>query len=172
MAQSQTSGVLMGNITEMVVRKNGRDKTIKPKGCFVGWIPKGKHLAILKQAKNPPKSAGVSDSVKKIHKKFHNTDVQKSKTYEWPDIKGKLTEVGRIVSLTYTVPAFIRSPDKKGYRWHHEFGDHGERGHGDVRDSGNYPQKFMPLLLKDVKGNYYIKRMRGNKYYVTDWLYW
>jgi hypothetical protein len=162
----------MGNLTEMVVRKNGRNRKIKPKKSFVAWIPKGKHLAILKAAKNNPKPKGVSGSVEKLHKKFHKTKSNKSKVYEWPDIEGDLIEVGRIVSLTYTVPKWLRSPGKNGYRWHHEFGDHGERGHGDVRESGNYPQKFMPLLLKDEKGNYYIKRVRGNRYYVTDWLYW
>ena len=31
MAQSRTSGMLMGNLTEIVVRKNGRDQVIKPK---------------------------------------------------------------------------------------------------------------------------------------------
>ena len=172
MAQSQASGVLMGNLTEIVVRKNGRDTTIRPKGCLLGWIPKGKHVAVLVKAKNPPQAGTVSDTIKKIHKKFHKVDSNKSKMYEWPDIRGKLTEMGRIVSLTYVVPKSLRSPGKNGYRWHHEFGDHGERGHGDVDDSGNYPVKYMPMLQKDSKGNYYIKRMPGNKYYVTDWLYW
>lgn len=172
MAQSQSSGVLMGNLTEIVVRKNGRDRVIKPKKCLIGWIPKGKHVAVLKKAKNPPRAGGVSNAVKKIHKKFHKTKSNKTEMYEWPDAVGKKVNVGRIVSLTYVVPKSLRSPGKNGFRWHHEFGDHGERGHDNVDESGNYPQKYMPMLQKDSKGNYYIKRMPGNKYYVTDWLYW
>lgn len=166
-----TSGMLMGTLTEIVVRKNGRDRTIKPKGLYVGWIPKGKHLAILKKTSKQIKS-NVSSGVKELHKKFHNKSSDKSTVYEWPDAVGKKEHVGRIVSITYTVPKWLRSPGKNGYQWHHEFGDHGERGHGDVRESGNYPQKYMPVLQKDSNGTLYIKRMPGNKYYVRDWLYW
>jgi hypothetical protein len=30
----------------------------------------------------------------------------------------------------------------------------------------------MPLLQQDRAGNLYIKRVPGNKFYVTSWIYW
>lgn len=165
-------GVLMGNLTELVVRKpNGREITIKPRGRRIGWVPSRRDLIIVKAkpggvARNPP------GSIAGIHKKFHNVAPQKFRHYEWPDPVGGKNPVGLIVSLTYTIPDDLKSPEKKQYRWCHEFGDHGERGHGTMRSRGNYPERLMPLLLKDHAGNLYIKRRKGNKYYVSDWLYW
>ncbi len=70
-------------------------------------------------------------------------------------------------------PRHIPSLQKRHSRWVHEFGDHGESGHGahDGRIKG-YPTKLMPMLCRDSAGNFFIKRKPGNKYDVTEWIYW
>lgn len=167
---SSTEGMLMGSLTEIEVEVDGRKKAIRPRSKLLGYLPKGKQLVIMKRTGR--KATGVGFGVRRLHKKFHNCPNEKAEVFEWPDPVGRRHNVGRIVSLTYSIPKGLRSPEKKRYRWHHEFGDHGERGHGPVRGSGNYPKKYMPMLQEDEAGNLYIKRMPGNKYYVTDWLYW
>lgn len=166
-------GMLMGQLVSVEVKTPKGKKTIRFSGKYLGYLPKGKHLCIMKKTS---KKAGknVSFGVNSLHNRFHNCGPSKVTVFEWPDIVGRRTDVGRIVALTYKIPAGLRSPEKNKYLWHHEFGDHGERGHGPVssRGAGNYPTKFMPMLQRDQAGNYYIKRMPGNKFYVTDWLYW
>lgn len=167
----QYEGMLMGRLVSLEVLVNGSRKTIRPSGRFLGYLPGNKTLCVLKKtSKAAPDS--VASRVDKLHRRFHNCGPTKVTMWEWPDKKGRLKDVGRIVALTYSIPQGLRSPDKAKYLWHHEFGDHGERGHGPVRGSGNYPQKYMPTLQEDRAGNLYIKRMPGNKFYVTDWLYW
>jgi hypothetical protein len=165
-----TEGMLMGKLEELEVRVNGRTKKVRPRGQYLGYIPSSKSLVVL--FGTTKKAGGVSEGVKKLHQTFHNAGPTKCRVYEWPDPKGAKKDVGRIVALTYSIPSGMKSPDKKSYRWHHEFGDHGERGHGPVRGSGRYPERLMPVLQQDSQGNLYIKRMPGNKFYVTDWLYW
>jgi len=164
-------GMLMGRLASLEVRINGRKQTIKPKGKYLGYLPWSSTLCIM----HGPKSMnldGLSGSVTKLHKQFHNIGPTKATRFTWPDPVGRKTDVGRIVALTYSIPDGLQSPDKKNYLWHHEFGDHGERGHGPVGESGRYPESLMPMLQKDSRGNLFIKRMKGNKFYVTDWLYW
>lgn len=168
-----SEGMILGALQELEVRiqgEGGKITKIKPKGRCIGWLQKGKHLCVLK--KTGKRAGKLSSSTISAHKRFHNANPSKAEVYEWPDVEGKLQPVGRIVSLTYRIPPGLKSPEKNKYLWKHEFGDHGERGHGTVRGSGNYPESLMPMLLIDEKGDLYIKRMPGNKYYVTDWLYW
>lgn len=166
-----TEGMLMGRLVSLEVLVDGRKKIIRPKSKHLGYLPRSHTLCIMHGPKsmNPD---GLSGSVTKLHKQFHNTGPTKATKFTWPDPVGRKTDVGRIVALTYSIPQGLESPDKKNYLWHHEFGDHGERGHGPVSDSGNYPVSLMPMLQKDSRGNLFIKRMKGNKFYVTDWLYW
>jgi hypothetical protein len=156
----------------MVVRlPGGQERKIQVKGKRIGWIPSSRTLAILKG--NPVSTSSATlPSVDRLHKQFHRTSPSKSARYEWPDPVGSKRDIGRLVSLTYTIPKDLKSPGKSTYRWIHEFGDHGERGHGSAHRKGNYPERFMPMLQKDSKGNLYIKRMPGNRYYVKDWLYY
>jgi hypothetical protein len=168
----------MGRLRALRVRANGRERTIRPSGSFLGWLPAGRKLVVVKKAKgqkvltNVRMPASTVGKIQGVHRKFHGVSPQKFNTYVWPDAVGKLTPVGLIVSLIYDIPPGLRSPGKVRYQWNHEFGDHGERGHGRVSGQGNYPEKLMPLLVKDQKGNLFIKRRPGNKFYVTDWLYW
>lgn len=165
-----TEGMLMGRLVSLEVMINGRKKTIKPKGKYLGYLPRSRTLCVMQNPKTNP--GNLSGSVTKLHKQFHNAGPTKATRFTWPDPVGRKTDVGRIVALTYAIPKGLESPDKKNYLWHHEFGDHGERGHGPVRSSGHYPVSLMPMLQKDSRGNLFIKRMKGNKFYVTDWLYW
>ena len=165
-----SEGMLMGNLVSIEVRVNGRKKTIRPRGKYLGYLPRTKTLCIMHNPRSNPGS--LSSSVNNLHRKFHNAGPTKVTMFTWPDPVGRKQNIGRIVAITYKIPKGMKSPDKKRYLWHHEFGDHGERGHGPVEDSGNYPEKLMPMLQVDSKGNFFIKRMPGNKFYVTDWLYW
>lgn len=167
---SRSEGMLLGALEELEVRRDGETRKLKTKGAYLGWIPQGKDLCILR--KTAKRGTKVSASIKKLHREFHDAAPQSCQQYEWPDVVGKLEPVGRIVALTYRIPKGLKSPQKDQYLWHHEFGDHGERGHGTARGSGNYPEKYMPMLLIDEAGNLYIKRMKGNRYYVKKWLYW
>jgi hypothetical protein len=110
--------------------------------------------------------------VKSLHRKFHGVDHSRVTVYDWPDPVGRLKKVGLLKAFTYGIPKGLASPEKSRCLWRHEFGDHGEWGHGPVSGDRGYPQKYMPQLLVDTKGHYYIKRRRGNRYVVTEWIYW
>lgn len=167
-----SEGMLLGELVEMCVRTpNGREQTIKPVGKLIGWIPSSRTLCVLKKRRGKVVNH-LSTSVVNLHKRFHNSRPTKAAQYEWPDPAGSKRAIGRIVSLTYRIPKGLKSPEKTKYIWHHEFGDHGERGHGPVGESGDYPETLMPTLQKDERGNLFIKRNPGNKYYVKEWLYW
>jgi len=164
-------GMLMGHLKELKVRlSDGSELTIRPSKQYIGWLPRSRQLAIL--TRRMGRVSNVPDPVRRLHRSFHNSDPQGASTFEWPDREGSLTDVGLIVSLLYTIPSWLKSPQKRRYQWNHEFGDRGERGHGTVRGSGNYPEKYMPLLQIDEGGHLFIKRRPGNKFYVKDWLYW
>ena len=138
----------------------------------MAWMPKTKDLALVR--KSLASGAGrVDQESLRIFKQFHNGDSRKASGYEWPDQSGGLRCLGRLRTLAYVVPDSIPSPNKRGFRWVHEFGDHGERGHGEHDGSTHgYPIRYMPKLFKDAAGNLFIKRQPGNRYYVKDWLYW
>lgn len=164
-------GMLMGRLVSLELAGEDGTIEIKPKGVYLGWLPGQKTLCILtRKVGKGPKDIAVR--MNNLHRKFHNCDPSKMTVWEWPDPVGRLTPLGRLQALTYKIPPWLKSPEKDRYLWHHEFGDHGERGHGPVGESGNYPIKYMPLLQIDTRGHLFIKRMPGNKFYVTDWLYW
>lgn len=165
-------GMLLGKIQSIEVEIGDEVATITPKAQYLGCLNKGKTLCVLHKSKRKDRPTKLNASVEALHRQFHNSDPTRLTYWEWPDPKGKLTNVGLIQALTYSIPSWLRSPDKKKYLWHHEFGDHGERGHGPVRGSGHYPDTYKPLLQIDEAGNLFIKRRKGNKFYVTDWLYW
>jgi hypothetical protein len=169
MAEAQ--GMLLGHLVSLEVRQGGRIRKVSSRGAYLGYLPGSKTLCVLK---GKVRSAGkqVSGGILRLHKQFHNCPPAAANVYEWPDPRGEKRSVGRIVAVTYKIPKGMKSPKKGKYLWRHEFGDHGERGHGPAGNSGNYPEKFMPLLQQDRAGNLYIKRVPGNKFYVTSWIYW
>lgn len=113
-----------------------------------------------------------------MHRQFHNSEPRKAALFEWPDPRGTLRPVARIKVISYLVPAHIRSPGKRQPNgepilWVHAFGDHGESGHGEIEGHlKQYPRRLMPMLCKDAEGNLYVKRLPGNKFRVSDWIYW
>lgn len=166
-------GVLLGRLAELqVATGTGKSKTICPRGLYLGYMPHTKGLCLMRKT-DIKVTSPLSSYVRNRHKRFHGVPATKATVFEWPDREGRLRDVGRIISLTYVIPAGLRSPDKKRYRWRHAFGDHGEHGRGLAGGRAKrYPARYQPMLQVDEAGNWYIKRMPGNKFYVTDWLYW
>ncbi len=168
-----SSGILLGSLTELEIRKgDGEERVVKPKGAYLAWIPTSKTLAIVYKVKGAPSSRNLPESVRRAHQVFHNAPPKAAVQYKWPDPVGTKRTIGYVKTITYTVPASISSPSKRGYRWVHAFGDHGESGHGPLGRPKQYPQSLMPALQVDSAGNAYITRRPGNKFKVTDWIYW
>lgn len=167
------TGVDLG-ILESMELEDGR--TLHPRGCHLAWMPQQRALAITIKARGRP--ARLSSATKRVHRQFHASEPQRAVTYEWPDQRGSLRLLGLMRKITYIVPKHIRSPDKRQadgmpIRWVHAFGDHGESGHGPVGGpEKRYPQHLMPALVEDAAGNLFIKRRAGNKFNVSDWIYW
>lgn len=168
----RTSGVDLG-VLESMELENGR--VLHPRGKHLAWMPSQRDLAIT--AKVRAKPGRLSATARKVHRQFHASEPQRAVAFDWPDQRGSLRLVGLMRKITYIVPKNIRSPDKRQngqpIRWVHAFGDHGECGHGPVGGrEKRYPQHLMPALCQDQAGNLFIKRRAGNKYNVTDWIYW
>lgn len=166
------SGTLLGHLDALVVDRNGRDQPIpksRMRGLFVAWMPGSRDLALVKR--KGPAQAPLSSTAASLFRQFHGSN-PKAGAYEWPDPVGGLREIGRLRSITYVVPETIKSPEKTGFRWVHEFGDHGERGHGEHTKTKRYPEHLMPALCQDARGSLFIRRKPGNRYYVSRWIYW
>lgn len=170
---SAASGVLLGHLDSLIVTNGSSDRSVAGlSGLFVAWMPKTRDLAIVRRAGARAVGSVDAESLR-IFRKFHAGESRRTGGYEWPEQSGSLRCLGRLRTLAYVVPTSIPSPQKRGFRWVHEFGDHGERGHGEHDGKAHgYPVKYMPKLFKDSAGNFFIKRQPGNKYYVEDWLYW
>jgi hypothetical protein len=164
------SGVLLGHLTELVLHDGRTMGPSKLKGCFLGWVPRTDDFCVVKKVGKASTSA-LSARDRSVFKQFHQTPVKTAGLYDWPSNRG-LRQIGRLKSLTYVVPEWVKSPQKRGYRWVHEFGDHGERGHGSHDGFKGYSTRLMPVLCKAGNGSLHIKRMPGNKYDVTAWIYW
>lgn len=166
-----SSGTYLGRLVEMVVEVNGHAKVLSLKREHLAWVPSKRALAITVPSKARP---GTLDSASRAtHAKFHAGPVARTVAYEWPTPEGKLVKLGLLRSLTYVVPPGVKSPVKQGFRWVHAFGDHGESGHGPMRNGEKvYPDKLKPALMEDAAGNLFIVRRPGNKFNVTDWIYW
>lgn len=168
------SGVMLGHLVELVVVTPSGDRKMSEsrlRGQFLSWIPSNRNFAIVrKTTKRAPASITARD--RDIFSKFHKGKTRKVVIYEAPDRRGTLSKLGRLRSLTYVTPRDIPSPQKRNYRWVHAFGDHGESGHGEHTETKTYPASLMPILAKDSAGNLFILRQPGNKYDVTEWIYW
>lgn len=145
---------------ELVEKSSEKEATIRPKNKWLAWDGKNLHICTV----NGQTTAKLPSSVVAKHSKFHNRAPQgKPFTAECPSSLGKLQFLGLIKALVYTVPKKVDSPNKNPYQWHHNFGDTGHRG-------GEYPKSVMPALMKDSRGNIFIKRRKGNIYTVDEWL--
>lgn len=168
------SGLVLGRLTELVVKRAGGDTRLgegKLRGLYLAWMPRRKQLAIVRRVGTKRPVTELDARARDIFKRFHQTKPQRAMTYDWPTASN-LRRVGLLRSLTYVVPEEIRSPGKRGFKWVHAFGDHGERGHGPHTGTPVYPDHLMPALCKDENGNLHIVRRAGNKYDVTEWIYW
>lgn len=165
------SGVYLGKLDDMVVEVRGVAKHMKPGSLHVAWVPSKRDLALV--VKSSAKPGTVDAATRVTHQKFHASPMTKAVAYDWPTPVGRLTQIGLIRSLTYVVPQNVKSPTKHGYKWVHAFGDHGESGHGPMRNGEKvYPDSLKPALCKDTRGKLFVCRRPGNKYKVTDWIYW
>lgn len=166
------SGMYIGKLDDLVVEgSGGHGRKVNTKGLHLAWIPSRNNFAIVKPSRAKP--GQIDQSTRDVHAKFHAAAPSKAVAYNWPDQVGSLREVGLIRSLTYVVPTSVRSPTKHGCRWVHAFGDHGEEGHGPMRGGVKvYPDTLKPMLLADEAGNLFVRRRPGNKYTVTDWIFW
>ncbi len=168
-----SSGVDLG-VLESMELEDGRQ--VRLPGRHLAWMPAQRALAITRKVSARP--GRLSTEARKVHRQFHASEPQRAVAFEWPDQRGKLRVLGLMRKITYIVPKNIRSPDKRQpdgmpIRWVHAFGDHGESGHGPVGGREKvYPQRLMPALCQDQAGNLFIKRRPGNRFNVTDWIYW
>lgn len=138
--------------------KDGKKMSFRNK--WLCWDGRNLLIATVKSGKAKAKLDSKSAA---RHKRFHGESSVGAMLGDIPDKVGKVTEVGLVEALTYTVPRKIKSPEKNPYHWHHAFGDTGHRG-------GKYPDKVMPMLVKDEAGNLFIQRRKGNIYRVDSWI--
>jgi hypothetical protein len=137
---------------------DGRKASVKNR--WLAWDGRNLHICTVKGTTKQKLPAAVVAK----HRTFHDAD-PKGQPFigDCPTPVGRLTQVGLVKALVYTVPRKITSPEKNPYQWHHAFGDTGHEG-------GNYPEKVMPALVKDQKGNLFFKRRPGNIYRVDQWI--
>lgn len=148
----------IGRLVSLTLAKPG--KTIRLKNKWLAWDGRNLHICTV----TGTTKALLPASLAKKHATFHNAPPQGNPfTAECPKPSKGAQQLGLVKGLVYTVPRKIDSPEKNPYLWHHAFGDTGHEG-------GAYPEKVMPALLKDAKGNLFFKRRRGNIYRVDQWL--
>lgn len=156
--------VTIGRLVNVEIYDPKSKKTTKRavRGKWLATSPHGRDLLVCKVTGRS--TAKVSAEVRKRHRKFHAAEPKGTMAGELPEPAGKLTELGLLKALTYTVPqSKIKSPEKNPYHWHHAFGDTGHRG-------GTYAPRFYPQILKDSQGNLFIRRRKGNIFKTTDWI--
>lgn len=153
----------VGRLTSLEVcnPSGGKSHVIRPKGKWLGWIPRKRQFIICTVL--GPASEALPSTIAKAHRKFHCSPSRRAQRVEAPSPTGRLTQVGLVKALTYRVPKQVKSPGKNPYHWHHAFGDTGHKG-------GVYTPKVMPALCRDSKGNLFIRRRKGNIFTVDTWL--
>ncbi len=138
---------------------DGKKPSVKNR--WLAWDGRNLHICTVKGTTK----ASLPSAITAKHRKFHGQD-PKGQPFvgDCPTPVGRCTQVGLVKALVYTVPRKINSPEKNPYQWHHAFGDTGHEG-GD-----SYPERVMPALMKDQKGNLFFKRRPGNIYKVDQWI--
>ena len=154
----------IGHLTglEILDPKTGRVTKKTLRGKWLAWDTARRAFHIC----TARKSAGGSlpASIRKAHRKFHAAESRSAVLADVPASAGGEQQIGLIKALTYRVPPKVNSPEKNPYHWHHAFGDTGHKG-GD-----SYPEKVMPALVRDRRGNLFIRRRPGNIFRVDTWL--
>ncbi len=158
---------------EVLDPKTGRARTMRPGGkLWLGWLTSAKNYRICTVARTGRTKftrehlvgTGMAPEVVRAHRRFHQAPPRGAITVDVPDPKGPLKQLGLLKALTYNVPQKVKSPDKNRYLWRHAFGDVGHKG------GSTYPTKVMPALMRDTRGNLFIKRRPGNIFTVDSWL--
>jgi len=130
-------------------------RKIRPRGqSLLAWGRRNLHLCIPHTGR-----AALSPAVAAKHRRFHGANPNGGRLAECPDPIGGLRLVGLLRAVTYRA-AGIASPAKKRYAWRHVFGDRGHAG------EENQPPARFPALMTDAKGRLFIRRRKGNTYYV------
>lgn len=156
-----TALVGIGRLVSLEVLKDGKVSMLRPSGRQLAWDPAARAFHIVTPVRKVRKA--LPPKVARAHQAFHQAPSTHAWTVRAPSPQGALRDLGLVKALTYFVPPAIKSPEKNRYLWHHAFGDTGHKG-------GKYPTKVMPALLKDARGNLFIRRRRGNIFTVDSWL--
>lgn len=156
---------------EVLDPRTGRSRVYTPRGKWLTWDTGKKCYRIATIVKHGLGGAEVGTgqhlppAIQQAHRRFHDKKPDGGLLIDAPNPSGRLRQVGLLKALVYDTPrAKIRSPSKNKYQWHHAFGDTGHEGRTD------YPTKVMPAVLKDAKGNWFIRRRPGNIFTVDTWL--
>jgi antirestriction protein ArdC len=159
----------LGRLVRLVVRHtDGSREAIAPEGVrFLAWDYARKDLVI---ADAVPGTGKLSPEVQARHLEFHGAAPDRAQRVALRT-PGRMKCVGRVESITYATEGW-NSPSKAGAVWVHLFGDVGERGHGPIDPDAPspYPESVMPDLFMDRTSGLFIRRRRGNRYTVTDWI--
>ena len=147
----------IGRLTKLELQPRG---SIGLRNKWLAWDGRNLHICTVSGTMRAKLPAAITAK----HRKFHDAP-PKGEPFrgDCPKMQGKLTEIGLVKALVYIVPRKINSPQKNPYKWHHKFGDTGHEG-------GSYPERVMPMLVKDQAGNLFFKRRKGNIYSVDQWL--
>ena len=163
----------LGRLIGMVLRlPDGRRSQVQWKGPrWLAWQSATRDLLILHAGGGTVPTPVTTSAASVRHWVFHGAAPRGVRIMVAPDAPEITTSLGLIESLTYETRGF-RSPSKSGHAWLHQFGDHGERGHGatNLRDPSPYPDDVLPALVADAKGHLWIKRRSGCTYTVDQWI--
>ncbi len=141
---------------------SGKISKRRTPGTWLGWDPRTRQFLLCKPRGRS--SAKLPPHVVRAHQRFHaHAPAAGAKLVEAPSPVGTCRQIALIKGLDYFVPKQVVSPDKNPYGWTHAFGDVGHKG-------GTYTAKVMPALVRDSKGNLFIKRRKGNIFTVDTWL--
>ena len=171
MSTSLPTLIGLGRLVDFIIRDNdGQRLRATPRGeRWLAWKADTRDLVVLLPGGGRGSHPNRSDA--KRHYTFHGAEPQRSRHMKWPASSGGRRTLGRIEAVTYTADG-IRSPSKGSHHWVHQFGDHGERGHGPARSqkADQYSYLFCPLLEIDEAGNLFVVRCRSNRYLVRNWI--
>jgi len=160
MRQVMTIGRLVN--LEILDPATGKVTKRRLSGRWLATSDHGRDLLICRVTASS--KSHVQGAVADRHRRFHREPPKGAWIGDCPDPQGQLKQIGLLKALTYAVPGSqIRSPEKNPYHWHHAFGDTGHRG-------GEYPQRVMPGVYTDSRGNLFIRRRPGNIFKTTDWI--
>ncbi len=147
---------------EILDPASGKTSQIKLSKRWLAWNSTKKNFEIC--VVQGTANATLPSKVQAQHHRFHQANPNSTPfVAECPTPVGNVRAVGLVRALVYYVPKKIESPGKNKDLWHHAFGDTGHAG-------GDYPEKVMPLLLRDSRGNLFFKRRKGNIFRVDQWL--